>query len=351
MTTPAGQSPGFAERLHALLPAAFAAAFGGSFTAAAASEEPWEMALTELGGGRRVHLEFELADRAGRYPTVLVLTADTAAALFGIEPIAAGETATEEQLRALGELTEGGEALANAIAPLLTEETPGLTIAIAGASLEEAETSPAAVAATLATESITAALLQFDRDDGMSVTLAFCCTPEAAALLCGATSATTGDQAAARAAKLAARAAQRSPESAPRSGEDATSAHEAVGAGATARTGNAAAGAAGTVTAHPFVFGQIEPGPQATATSGRNIDPLLDVLLQVRVELGSTEMTVEEVLGLTVGSVVELDRLAGEPVDIVVNNRLLARGEVVVVEENFGVRITEIIATRMPRSA
>jgi flagellar motor switch protein FliN len=62
-------------------------------------------------------------------------------------------------------------------------------------------------------------------------------------------------------------------------------------------------------------------------------------------------MTVEEVLGLTVGSVVELDRLAGDPVDIVVNNRLLARGEVVVVEENFGVRITEIVSTRSPRNS
>ena len=346
MTTPANQPPGLAERLHALLPAAFATAFGGSFTVTAASEEAWETALMELGGQRRVHLEFELSDRAGRSPAVLVLTAAAAATLFGLESIAVEELATEQQLRALGELTEGGEALANAIAPLLTEMIPGLAIAIAGASLEEAETSPAAVAAALATETIRAALLQLDRDDGLSVTLALCCAPEAAALLCGATDATTGDQAAERAAKLAARAAQRAPEGTP--GPDM---RETVGAGATARTGSAAAATAGTVTAHPFVFGQIEPGPQPAAASGRNIDPLLDVLLQVRVELGSTEMTVEEVLGLTVGSVVELDRLAGEPVDIVVNNRLLARGEVVVVEENFGVRITEIVATRMPRSA
>jgi flagellar motor switch protein FliN/FliY len=57
-------------------------------------------------------------------------------------------------------------------------------------------------------------------------------------------------------------------------------------------------------------------------------------------------MTVEEVLALGPGSVVELDRLAGEPVDIVINDRLIARGEVVVVEENFGVRVTEIITTR-----
>ncbi|MER3420944.1 MAG: flagellar motor switch protein FliN, partial [Chloroflexota bacterium] len=70
------------------------------------------------------------------------------------------------------------------------------------------------------------------------------------------------------------------------------------------------------------------------------------VTLQVRVELGSTRMTVEEVLNLAPGSVVELDRLAGEPVDIVVNDRLIARGEVVVVEENFGVRVTEIVSPR-----
>jgi flagellar motor switch protein FliN/FliY len=70
---------------------------------------------------------------------------------------------------------------------------------------------------------------------------------------------------------------------------------------------------------------------------------ILDVPVQITVELGRTKMLVKEVLQLGEGSVVELDKLAGEPVDILVNGRLIAKGEVVVIEENFGVRITEIV--------
>ena len=77
-----------------------------------------------------------------------------------------------------------------------------------------------------------------------------------------------------------------------------------------------------------------------------NIGLLMDVPLKLTVELGRTTKLVKEILALAPGSVVELDKLAGEPVDIVVNNRLIARGEVVVVEENFGVRVTEIVAQR-----
>lgn len=73
------------------------------------------------------------------------------------------------------------------------------------------------------------------------------------------------------------------------------------------------------------------------------IDLLADLQMNVCVELGRTELTVADVLGLGPGSVVELDRLAGEPVDILVNDRLIARGEVVVVDENFGVRVVEVI--------
>jgi flagellar motor switch protein FliN/FliY len=66
--------------------------------------------------------------------------------------------------------------------------------------------------------------------------------------------------------------------------------------------------------------------------------------LQVTVELGRTKRTVKEILELTAGSIIELDKLAGEPVDILVNNRLVAQGEVVVIDENFGVRLTDIIS-------
>ncbi len=71
---------------------------------------------------------------------------------------------------------------------------------------------------------------------------------------------------------------------------------------------------------------------------------LLDIPLQVTVELGRTKRSVKEILELSCGSIIELDKLAGEPVDILVNNRLIAKGEVVVIDENFGVRITDILS-------
>lgn len=76
----------------------------------------------------------------------------------------------------------------------------------------------------------------------------------------------------------------------------------------------------------------------------RNLDMLLDIPLQVTVELGRTKRAVQEILELSSGSILELDKLAGEPVDIHVNNKLIAQGEVVVIDENFGVRVTEIIS-------
>ncbi len=70
----------------------------------------------------------------------------------------------------------------------------------------------------------------------------------------------------------------------------------------------------------------------------------MDVPLQITVELGRTRKLIRDILELTPGSVVELDKLAGEPVDILVNGKLIAKGEVVVIDENFGVRITDIIS-------
>ncbi len=83
-----------------------------------------------------------------------------------------------------------------------------------------------------------------------------------------------------------------------------------------------------------------------TASSGesRNIDLLLDVKLPVAIELGRTELTIHDILDLTAGSVVELTKLAGEPVDLLVNNKVIARGEVVVVDENFGLRVTSLVS-------
>lgn len=92
--------------------------------------------------------------------------------------------------------------------------------------------------------------------------------------------------------------------------------------------------------AQPFHFGDLQPGQ--VSTDYRNIDLLLDVSVQITVELGRTSRRIRDVLALGPGAVVELEKLAGEPVDLLVNGKLIARGEVVVIGENFGVRITEI---------
>lgn len=82
----------------------------------------------------------------------------------------------------------------------------------------------------------------------------------------------------------------------------------------------------------------------------RNIDVLMNVSLAVSAELGRCTMRVSDVLKLGKGSIVELDRLAGGPVDVLVNNRLVARGEVVAVDDRFGVRVTEVVARKSVRA-
>lgn len=92
----------------------------------------------------------------------------------------------------------------------------------------------------------------------------------------------------------------------------------------------------------PFVTPDFEA--PAGAVTRHGIDLLSDVSLTVRIELGRTRMFVEDVLQLDSGAVVELDKLAGDPVDVYVNNRHVARGEVLVLNDNFCVRINEILA-------
>ena len=84
-------------------------------------------------------------------------------------------------------------------------------------------------------------------------------------------------------------------------------------------------------------------GGSADGGNRSGVELILDVQMQVAVELGRTTMQVKDLLSLGPGSVVELDKQSGEPVEVVVNNKMVARGEVVVIDENFGVRITEII--------
>jgi flagellar motor switch protein FliN/FliY len=91
--------------------------------------------------------------------------------------------------------------------------------------------------------------------------------------------------------------------------------------------------------------GQLDVAPQSRAPVAPRggLDMLHDVEMEVSAELGRTRMSVRELLSLNPGAIVELDRAAGSPADLLVNGRLIARGEVVVVDENFGIRITEIV--------
>ncbi len=88
----------------------------------------------------------------------------------------------------------------------------------------------------------------------------------------------------------------------------------------------------------------MEAQTQKPEANSRRLDLLLDVPLEVGVELGRTRMTIQDLLQLGPGSVVELDKVAGEALDILVNGRLVARGEAVVVNDKFGVRITDIVS-------
>jgi flagellar motor switch protein FliN/FliY len=88
--------------------------------------------------------------------------------------------------------------------------------------------------------------------------------------------------------------------------------------------------------------GAEEPAPRAHASS-RTMDLLLDVELPVSISFGKTQLPMKEVLKLTTGSIVELDRSVGDPVEVLVNDSLVARGEVVVIDGNYGVRIQKII--------
>lgn len=89
---------------------------------------------------------------------------------------------------------------------------------------------------------------------------------------------------------------------------------------------------------YPNLQGNMNPGEQG------NIGLIMDVFMEMTVELGRTKKQIREILGMGEGTIIELDKLAGEPVDILVNHKPIAKGEVVVIDENFGVRVTEILS-------
>lgn len=100
-------------------------------------------------------------------------------------------------------------------------------------------------------------------------------------------------------------------------------------------------GATAAPAIQPVAFGQLGTGPRAD--SGRNLDLLLDVEIPISVEVGRTQMSLDEVLRLVPGSVIALDKRAEDPVDLRVNGKLVARGEVVLVDDTYGLRITQIV--------
>ena len=92
----------------------------------------------------------------------------------------------------------------------------------------------------------------------------------------------------------------------------------------------------------PVQFANLQPS--AGSSEQGNIGLLMDVYMEMTVELGRTKKLIKDILGIGEGTIIELDKLAGEPVDILVNHKLIAKGEVVVIDENFGVRVTEIVS-------
>jgi len=106
--------------------------------------------------------------------------------------------------------------------------------------------------------------------------------------------------------------------------------------------GEADAGTDSTVTVQPVQFASFDDSVQASGEANKNLDILMDVKLQLTVELGRAVLPIKKVLELTKGSIIELEKVAGEPVELYANGKLIANGEVVVIEDNFGLRITSI---------
>ncbi|WP_122672290.1 flagellar motor switch protein FliN [Pseudomonas viridiflava] len=91
-------------------------------------------------------------------------------------------------------------------------------------------------------------------------------------------------------------------------------------------------------------FGSVPKNNTPVTLDGPNLDVILDIPVSISMEVGSTDINIRNLLQLNQGSVIELDRLAGEPLDVLVNGTLIAHGEVVVVNEKFGIRLTDVIS-------
>lgn len=91
-------------------------------------------------------------------------------------------------------------------------------------------------------------------------------------------------------------------------------------------------------------FDEFDPAARSQRAGSPDLDVILDIPVRISMEVGNTEITIRNLLQLNQGSVIELDRLAGEPLDVLVNGTLIAHGEVVVVNEKFGIRMTDVIS-------
>ncbi len=96
------------------------------------------------------------------------------------------------------------------------------------------------------------------------------------------------------------------------------------------------------VNVQPAQFQAFDPGFNPMQQH-ENIDLIMDVPLEVTVELGRTTKSIQDILDFSPGTIIELNKIAGEPIDVLVNGKYVAKGEVVVIEESFGIRVTEII--------
>jgi flagellar motor switch protein FliN/FliY len=115
-----------------------------------------------------------------------------------------------------------------------------------------------------------------------------------------------------------------------------------MGNGDTVAQSDSSNAGTGDMSPQPTSFPPVDG--QGAVPANKNIDFVLDIPLHVTVQIGSTRMLIRELLQLGQGSVIELNKLAGEPMEVLVNNKLVARGEVVVVNEKFGIRLTDVVS-------
>ena len=127
----------------------------------------------------------------------------------------------------------------------------------------------------------------------------------------------------------------------PATEEDAMAAEWAAALAETKAEGEASAMQVQADSVAPAAFANF--APSAAGGAGNDINMILDIPVQLTVELGRTRIPIKHILQLAQGSVVELDALAGEPMDVLVNGYLIAQGEVVVVNDKFGIRLTDIV--------